>query len=83
MGLIEAQIEYKYYKGRNMKEEYVFTKAVNNLYTKQIKKQITININEDVLDYFKSMAVETGIPYKALINLYLLDCKNNSRKIHF
>ena len=83
MGLIEVQIESKYYKGRNMKEEYVFTKAVNNPYTKQIKKQITININEDVLDYFKSMAVETGIPYKALINLYLLDCKNNSRKIHF
>ena len=83
MGLIEAQIESKYYKGRNMKEEYVFTKAVNNPYTKQIKKQITININEDVLDYFKSMAVETGIPYKTLINLYLLDCKNNSRKLHF
>ena len=83
MGLIEAQIEYKYYKGRNMKEEYDFTEAVNNPYTKQLKKQITININEDVLDYFKSMAVETGIPYKALINLYLLDCKNNSRKIRF
>ena len=66
-----------------MREEYDFTEAVKNPYTKQLKKQITININEDVLDYFKSMAVEKGIPYKVLINLYLLECKNNSRKIHF
>ena len=66
-----------------MREEYDFTNAIKNPYTKQLKKQITININEDVLDYFKLMAVETGIPYQTLINLYLLDCKNNSRKLHF
>ena len=66
-----------------MREEYDFTNAIKNPYAKQIKKQITININEDVLDYFKLMAVETGIPYQTLINLYLLDCKNNSRKLHF
>ena len=33
-----------------MREEYDFTEAVNNPYTKQLKKQITINIHEDVLD---------------------------------
>ncbi|MCR5309646.1 MAG: BrnA antitoxin family protein [Bacilli bacterium] len=64
---------------KKRKEEYDFTEPVNNPYAKQLKKQITININEDVLDYFKSMAVETGIPYQTLINLYLLDCKNNFR----
>lgn len=66
-----------------MKEEYDFTNAKKNPYAKQLKKQITININEDVLDYFKLMAKETGIPYQTLINLYLLDCKNNNRKLHF
>ena len=66
-----------------MKKEYDFKNAKKNPYAKQLKKQITININEDVLEYFKSMALETGIPYQTLINLYLLDCKNNNRKIHF
>lgn len=66
-----------------MKNEYDFTNAKKNPYAKQLKKQITININEDVLDYFKLMAKETGIPYQTLINLYLLDCKNNNRKLHF
>ena len=66
-----------------MKKEYDFTNGVKNPYAKKLKKQITININEDVLDYFKSMSEETGIPYQTLINLYLLDCKNNNRKIVF
>ena len=66
-----------------MKKEYDFSKGIKNPYAKQLKKQITINISEDVLDYFKSMAVETGIPYQTLINLYLVDCKNNNRKLHF
>ena len=66
-----------------MREEYDFKNGQKNPYAKKLKKQITININEEVLDYFKSMSDETGIPYQILINLYLLDCKNNNRKIHF
>ncbi len=66
-----------------MIEEYDFKNGQKNPYVKKLKKQITININEDVLDYFKSMSNETGIPYQTLINLYLLDCKNTNRKIHF
>ena len=66
-----------------MKKEYDFSNGTKNPYTKKLKKQITININEDVLEYFKTMSKETGIPYQMLINLYLLDCKNNKRKIQF
>ena len=66
-----------------MRKNYDFTNAIKNPYTKLLKKQITINISEEVLEYFKAMALETGIPYQALINLYLLDCKNNNRKLHF
>ena len=66
-----------------MKKEYDFSNARKNPYAKKLKKQITININEDVLDYFKAMSKETGIPYQILINLYLCDCKNNNRKIQF
>ena len=66
-----------------MKEEYDFSNGIKNPYAKKLKKQITININQDVLDYFKSMAQETGIPYQMLINLYLVECKNKKRRIHF
>lgn len=57
-----------------MKEEYDFTKAKKNPYNKLLKKQITISISEEVLDYFKKLSKETSVPYKTLINSYLLDC---------
>jgi predicted DNA binding CopG/RHH family protein len=67
----------------NMKKEYDFTNAKKNPYTAKTKKQITINLNEEVLVYFKNMSEETGIPYQSLINLYLLDCVNNKRTLKF
>lgn len=71
-------------KGFNkMKKEYDFSNGIKNPYAKSLKKQITININEDVLTYFKTMAEESNIPYQNLINLYLLDCVKNNRKIRF
>lgn len=57
-----------------MKEKYDFTKGKKNPYTKELKKQITISISEEVLDYFKKLSKETSVPYKTLINSYLLDC---------
>lgn len=48
-------------------------KSRPNLYAKQLKKQITLRLSPDVIEYFKEMAEETGIPYQSLINLYLLD----------
>jgi len=38
---------------------------------------VTIRIRDDVIEYFKNMAEETGIPYQSLINLYLRDCMAN------
>ena len=67
----------------NMKKEYDFTNAKKNPYSGKAKKQITINLNEEVLVYFKNMSEETGIPYQSLINLYLLDCVNNKRTLKF
>ena len=52
-----------------------------NPYAKMLKKQITINISNAAIDYFKSLAAETGIPYQTLINLYLTDCAQNKRKL--
>lgn len=65
-----------------MKKEYDLTKFKSrpNPYAKRLKKQITLRIRPDVIDYFKDLAEETGIPYQSLINLYLQDCMNAQRK---
>ena len=52
-----------------------------NPYAKELKKQITIKISPFIIDYFKQEAIETGIPYQTLINLYLAECVKEKKKI--
>nr|DAJ34938.1 MAG TPA: antitoxin [Caudoviricetes sp.] len=65
-----------------MREEYDFSKARKNPYAKKLKQQITINLDTEVIDFFKQMSSTSGIPYQTLINLYLSDCANQNRKIN-
>ncbi|MDE6031524.1 MAG: BrnA antitoxin family protein [Oscillospiraceae bacterium] len=65
-----------------MREEYDFSNAVKNPYAKRLKQQITINVDNEVIGYFKGMSAESGIPYQTLINLYLSDCVESNRKIN-
>ncbi len=65
-----------------MREEYDFSKAVKNPYVLKQKKQITINIDVDTIDFIKRQASTSGIPYQTLINLYLSDCMKNDRQLH-
>ncbi len=64
-----------------MREEYDFTNAQKNPYAKKLKKQITINLNSDVIEYFKKQSDHSGIPYQTLINLYLTDCAKNGKEL--
>jgi uncharacterized protein (DUF4415 family) len=64
-----------------MREEYDFSQSVPNPYAKKLKKQVTIRLEEDVVDYFKTLSEETEIPYQTLINLYLKDCVKSQRKL--
>ena len=64
-----------------MRPEYDFSKSVKNPYASQLKKQITIRLNEECINYFKSISNEIGIPYQSLINLYLRDCATSHRKL--
>ncbi len=68
-----------------MRKEYDFNKMKGrrNPYAKHLKKQVTIRIGVDVIDYFKNMADETGVPYQNLINLYLRDCVQSNRRLSF
>jgi hypothetical protein len=49
-------------------------------YAKHVKEQVTLCLGVDVVDYFKKLADETGIPYQNLINLYLQDCAKSPKK---
>lgn len=64
-----------------MRKEYDFSQSVQNPYAKKLKKQVTIRLEEDVVDYFKQLSEETNIPYQTLINLYLQDCVKAKRKL--
>ncbi len=65
-----------------MKKEYDFSKARKNPYASQLKKQITIRLDEDSIGYFKDISEKVGIPYQSLINLYLRDCATSHRKLN-
>jgi uncharacterized protein (DUF4415 family) len=65
-----------------MRKEYDFSAARKNPYASQLKKQITIRLDEEAIDYFKSISDEVGIPYQSLINLYLRDCAASRRKLN-
>lgn len=64
-----------------MREEYDFSDARKNPYAKKLKKQITINLDSEVIDYFKAQASATGIPYQQLINFYLSDCAMKKKQL--
>ena len=63
-----------------LEKEFDFNKAVKNPYAKSLKKQVTINLDEKVVAYFKDQSAAIGIPYQRLINLYLCDCIKNHRQ---
>ena len=66
-----------------MKAEYDLSrmKARKNPYASKLKKPVTMRLSEEVVLYFKDMAVEAGVPYQSLINLYLRDCVAQHRRV--
>ena len=66
-----------------MRKEYDFSKMKGrrNPYAKVLKKQVTLRLGVDVIEYFKQMAEETGIPYQNLVNLYLRQCAHSHKKL--
>ncbi len=63
-----------------MRKEYDFSRSRRNPYAKLLKKQITIRIEEETIDYFKRLAAESGIPYQNLINMFLRDCASSKKR---
>ena len=78
-------VKGKVWGGKAMRQEYDFfrMKARRNPYATRLKKPVTIRLGSDVIEYFKSMSEDMGIPYQNLINLYLRDCVQSHRKIQW
>ncbi len=68
-----------------MKTEYDFSKLKGhkNPYATRLKRHVTIRLGKDIIEYFKKMAEEMDVPYQKLINLYLRDCAQHNRKLHW
>ena len=66
-----------------MKAEYDLSKmrSRRNPYAKRLRRQVTIRMGVDIIEYFKRMADETGLSYQSLIDLYLRDCVQSRRKL--
>ncbi|MCL1928080.1 MAG: BrnA antitoxin family protein [Treponema sp.] len=65
-----------------MRKEYDFSKAKLNPYIKKLRKQISIRIDIDTIEYFKRQAHDTGISYQNLINLYLSNCASHKKTVN-
>ena len=78
----QPRTRHRFIKGENMKNEYDLgaMKSRKNPYSRHLKKQVTIRLGVDVIDYFKSLSEETGVPYQNLINSYLMDCAQHKKK---
>jgi len=65
-----------------MRKEYDFSKMKSrrNPYAAKLKRSVTIRMGDDVVEYFKNLSEDTGIPYQSLINLYLKDCIAHGKK---
>ncbi len=66
-----------------MRARYDFSKmkARKNPYARFLKQSVTIRLDRDTVAYFKSLAAQTGLPYQALINLYLRDCAATGKRL--
>ena len=64
-----------------MKKEYDFSKAKKNPYIHDLKKQVTIRLDSETIEYFKKLSEKNDIPYQTLINLYLKECAQKHKKL--
>jgi uncharacterized protein (DUF4415 family) len=64
-----------------MRKHYDFSQAKRNPYARRLKQQVTIRLDQDTIEHFRSLAEETGIRYQTLINLYLRECAFSGKRL--
>jgi hypothetical protein len=63
-----------------MRKNCDFSDAVRNPYAKRLKRQLTIRLDEDTINYFQGLSREMSLPYQALMNMYLRDCAETQKR---
>jgi antitoxin component of RelBE/YafQ-DinJ toxin-antitoxin module len=63
-----------------MRKHYDFSNGVRNPYAKRLKKQLTIRLDSETVDYFQGLAQEMSLPYQTLMNMYLRECAAERRR---
>lgn len=66
-----------------MRKEYDFSESRANPYVERLRKPVTINLDVANIDYFKSEAARTGVPYQTIINMYLTECRTHDKHLVF
>lgn len=66
-----------------MRKNYDFSQGVRNPYAKRLKKQLTIRLDSETVDYFQGLAREMSLPYQTLMNMYLRECATERRRPHW
>ena len=66
-----------------MKENYDFSRAARNPHAKRLKRQLTIRLDEDTINYFQRLSREMSLPYQTLMNMYLRDCAETKKRPHW
>jgi uncharacterized protein (DUF4415 family) len=64
-----------------MMKEYDLAKGRRNPYAAKLKRQVTIRLDQQTIQYFKGLSQESGIPYQTLINLYLRECATTQKRL--
>jgi len=66
-----------------MRDHYDFSKmkGQQNPYIKRVKQPITIRLDKETINYFKTLSSQVEMPYQNLINLYLRDCALHRKKL--
>lgn len=60
---------YDFSKMKQARPKYL--KNLDESVTKNLKKPITIRLEEETVEYFKEQAEKTGLKYQTVINMHL------------
>ncbi|MBL7669685.1 MAG: BrnA antitoxin family protein [Bdellovibrionaceae bacterium] len=63
-----------------MRKEYDLKKMKlkPNPYAGKLKKSVTIRLDTDVIEYFKTLGEKSNTPYQTLVNDFLRSCKEEN-----
>lgn len=66
-----------------MRDEYDFTPAEHVEYVKREREKVTLQLDSEVVRYFKEEAARTGVSYQGLINFCLLEDIRKGKRLTY